>query len=223
MHSRSMAPQFRAISCLSYPWHNAKTISGFVQMYSTVGVRVPIWRRRMLLKICTASFFPSKSIRCRLRSSSNKRPELYISYKITKNLIDWRWLMLSKNFYIGYTNCDCIILPGSAGPEQYPIGCFLYSTKNEPEHLRYWNPSQITNSSYSATVLKDLPGPREQNFSLTRFKQWQFSKFGRKCHTFSCFLASWPPFSSVSRASFKFRTTSLGDFDDLPNSGMMGV
>ena len=36
-------------------------MSGFVQMYSTVGVRVPICRLRILLKICTASFLPSKS------------------------------------------------------------------------------------------------------------------------------------------------------------------
>jgi hypothetical protein len=33
------------------------------------------------LKIWAASFFPSKSIRCRLRSSINNTPELYISCK----------------------------------------------------------------------------------------------------------------------------------------------
>lgn len=42
----------------SYPLSNMKRIFCCVQRYSTVGVRVPIWRLRMLLKICATSFLP---------------------------------------------------------------------------------------------------------------------------------------------------------------------
>ena len=35
----------------SYPRHKVNMISGLVQMYSTVGVLVPICRRKMLLNI----------------------------------------------------------------------------------------------------------------------------------------------------------------------------
>ena len=50
-----------ALQIHTHPLHNVKRMSGLVQMYSTVGVRVPICRRTMLVKICTASFLPSKS------------------------------------------------------------------------------------------------------------------------------------------------------------------
>ena len=42
----------------TYPFMSANRISVFVQMCSTVGDRLPIWRRRMLLKIWVASFLP---------------------------------------------------------------------------------------------------------------------------------------------------------------------
>ena len=64
----------------TYPLHSVKIMSGFVQMYSTVGVRVPICLLRMLLKIWTASFFPSKSMRWRFRKSAKSKPVLYISW-----------------------------------------------------------------------------------------------------------------------------------------------
>lgn len=46
-----------------YPAINVNNISGFVQIYSTVGDRVPICRLSTLLKTCATSFLPSKSIR----------------------------------------------------------------------------------------------------------------------------------------------------------------
>lgn len=48
---------------ITYPAINVNKISGFVQIYSTVGERVPICRRRTLLNTCATSFLPSKSIR----------------------------------------------------------------------------------------------------------------------------------------------------------------
>lgn len=47
----------------THPAINVKRISGFVQMYSTVGDRVPICRLSTLLKTCATSFLPSKSMR----------------------------------------------------------------------------------------------------------------------------------------------------------------
>jgi hypothetical protein len=69
------------LNIVTVPLQSVKRISGVVQMYSTVGVRLPICRRSTLLKIWAASFFPSKSIRCRLGSSINNTSELYISCK----------------------------------------------------------------------------------------------------------------------------------------------
>ncbi len=62
------------------PLHKEKRISGVVQIYSTVGVRVPIERRSTLLKICATSFLPSKSMRWRFLMSRRSRPVLYISW-----------------------------------------------------------------------------------------------------------------------------------------------
>ena len=42
----------------AYPCTRVKSISGLVQMYSTVGERVPICRLRMLLNIWATSFLP---------------------------------------------------------------------------------------------------------------------------------------------------------------------
>lgn len=42
----------------SHPLSNMKRMFCWVHRYSTVGVRVPIWRLRMLLKICATSFLP---------------------------------------------------------------------------------------------------------------------------------------------------------------------
>lgn len=42
----------------THPWTRVKRISGLVQMYSTVGDRVPICLLRMLLNICATSFLP---------------------------------------------------------------------------------------------------------------------------------------------------------------------
>lgn len=47
----------------TYPFRSMKRICGCVEMYSTVGVRVPIWRLTMLLNKCTTSFFPYKDKR----------------------------------------------------------------------------------------------------------------------------------------------------------------
>lgn len=49
-----------SVACLTapYPLSNIKRMFCWVQRYSTVGVRVPIWRLRMLLKIWATSFLP---------------------------------------------------------------------------------------------------------------------------------------------------------------------
>ncbi len=42
----------------THPFSSIKRICEWEEMYSTVGVRAPIWRRTMLLNRCTTSFFP---------------------------------------------------------------------------------------------------------------------------------------------------------------------
>lgn len=59
-------------------------------MYSTVGVRVPICLRRMLLNTCTASFLPSKSTLCKLRINNSNNPLLYTSWLSWATMMsDW--------------------------------------------------------------------------------------------------------------------------------------
>ena len=75
----------------SYPRHKVNMISGLVQMYSTVGVLVPICRRKMLLNIWTASFLPSKSMRCRFLNKARIKPVLYISWLNWANTMSDCW------------------------------------------------------------------------------------------------------------------------------------
>lgn len=49
---------FKNICLDSYPFSSMKRMFCWVHRYSTVGVRVPIWRLRMLLKIWATSFLP---------------------------------------------------------------------------------------------------------------------------------------------------------------------
>ena len=48
-------PEFSATSSFSYPFSAANIISGRLVMYSTVGRRVPIWRRRRVERAAQAS------------------------------------------------------------------------------------------------------------------------------------------------------------------------
>lgn len=57
----------------THPWTSMKRISGLVQMYSTVGDRVPICLRRMLLKICATSFLPCDSHGIETHSANDQR------------------------------------------------------------------------------------------------------------------------------------------------------
>ena len=52
------------------PAINVNSISGFVQIYSTVGDLVPIWRRKMLLKTCATSFLPYKALKTQINTPS---------------------------------------------------------------------------------------------------------------------------------------------------------
>lgn len=78
-HSRSIVPQLSAISWCSYPDINVKRISGFVQIYSTVGERVPICLLSTLLNTWATSFLPSKSMRLRFWMRRRRRLLLYNS------------------------------------------------------------------------------------------------------------------------------------------------
>ncbi|KAH9412647.1 hypothetical protein DERP_006611 [Dermatophagoides pteronyssinus] len=62
-----------------HPRINVNNISDLVHIYSTVGERVPICRRNILLNICATSFFASNSIRLRLLINCNNRFVLYNS------------------------------------------------------------------------------------------------------------------------------------------------
>lgn len=55
----------------TYPFRSMKRICGCVEMYSTVGVRVPIWRLTILLNKWTTSFFPCKEKKKPLRRMAN--------------------------------------------------------------------------------------------------------------------------------------------------------
>ena len=95
-------------------------MSGFVQMYSTVGVLVPICRRRMLLKICTASFLPSKSMRWRLRKRDKINPVLYISW------LSWASTM-SDCWSDSLPNSNCFMLVNCLDKSSWAFSCFLVS------------------------------------------------------------------------------------------------
>ena len=74
-----------------------------VQIYSTVGVRVPICLRNKLLKTCTASFFPSKSILCKFRSSKSNKPLLYTSWLSCATMMsDWLLPPPTPNVWIWF-------------------------------------------------------------------------------------------------------------------------
>ena len=102
------------------PLQSVKSMSGVVQIYSTVGVRVPICRRSTLLKICAASFLPSKSMRWRLRSSINSTPELYISCIRTSYVIK---LKLSTYISVSRAGAD-----------------FSFGSGEILDKKRYWGP-----------------------------------------------------------------------------------
>lgn len=69
-----MQTQINSDANKSYPAINVNRISGFVQIYSTVGDRVPICRLSTLLKTCATSFLPSKSMRfkfCKMKQNAS--------------------------------------------------------------------------------------------------------------------------------------------------------
>lgn len=74
----------------THPFSSIKRICEWEEMYSTVGVRAPIWRRTMLLNRCTTSFFPFGEQRVINKRANNKcvvSAQSNISYSKTEVVV----------------------------------------------------------------------------------------------------------------------------------------
>ncbi len=74
----------------THPFSSIKRICEWEEMYSTVGVRAPIWRRTMLLNRCTTSFFPFGEQRIKDQKEQTTNVWLvqsYISYSKTEVVV----------------------------------------------------------------------------------------------------------------------------------------
>lgn len=177
---------------LTHPCTSVKSISGLVQMYSTVGERVPICRLRMLLNIWATSFFPCETSACRVGffHLENQRDSLRNQHGTSSG-----WAALGDQ--------SCTVL-GTAEQPQCHSGV---------HYLKCHKACSLSAAGFYLHLL----GPRCKTHSTNCFSLMAVTRSDVTI-TFSSFLS---PFSKEVTASFNALTTSAGDFCDFPNKGIL--